>query len=120
MSAQLSQFKLTARRVLWLVVLWQLIAVMLMALGVWPDAVVWVNVGLVAVYLLFAQTFDGLLLLVASIPFFVVVPNHYAATLSSWRLLFVWLFVLWVVRTFIQQQQYIQRIKHFRQIYREA
>jgi O-antigen ligase len=120
MPSFFSKFTPTSRRLLWLLVLWQLIAVMLLALGVWPEWVAWVNVGLTAVYLLFAETFDGLLLLIASIPFFVVVPNPYSAVLASWRLLFVWLFVLWVIRTFVKQRQYIQRIKHFRQIYREA
>jgi len=115
-----SQFAPTSRRVLWLLVLWQLIAVMLMAIGVWPYWVVWVNIGLTAVYMLFAETFDGLLLLVASMPFFVVVPNSYSPSLPSWRLLFIWLFLLWVIRTFVQQKQYLTRIAHFRQLYRQA
>ncbi len=120
MPSFLSKLTLTSRGLLWLLVLWQLIAVMLMGIGVWPYEVAWVNLGLTAIYLLFAETIDGLLLLIVSIPFFIVVPNNYFAGLSSWRLLFIWLFTLWVIRTLFQQKQYIQRIRHFRQIYREA
>jgi hypothetical protein len=64
---------------------WQLISVYLMATGVWPAGVAWVNLVFLIVYILCASTFSGLLLVVASIPFYIVLPQHYSDTLSMWR-----------------------------------
>jgi O-antigen ligase len=114
------QFAITPRRVLWVLVLWQAISVLLMALGVWPEWVVWVNVALCAVFILITDTFEGLLLLIVSIPFFVVLPNRYLPDLPTWRVLFIWLFIMWLIRTFFKQKQYVQKVAHFRQMYREA
>lgn len=114
------KFVFSPQRLLWLLVFWQLIAVLLMALGVWPDWVAWINVGLIALYIIVADTHYGILLLIASIPFFVVVPNPYFASLPSWRLLFIWLFLIWLVRTFFRQKEYLNKITHFRQLYRQA
>lgn len=65
--------------------LWQLISVYLMATGVWPGSVAWANLLLVLAYILLAPAFSGLLLVVASIPFYIVLPQHYSDTLSMWR-----------------------------------
>lgn len=65
--------------------LWQLISVYLMATGVWPASVAWVNLLLILVYILLTSTFNGLLLAVASVPFYIVLPQHYSDTLSMWR-----------------------------------
>jgi O-antigen ligase len=114
------KFAFTSRRVLWLLILWQLIAVMLMALGVWPEWVVWVNLILSVLFVLLVDPFEALLFLIASIPFYVAVPNRYFSALSSWRLLFIWLFVVWIMKAFFRQRQYVQKLLHFRQMYREA
>lgn len=114
------KFVFTPTRLLWLLVLWQLISVLLMALGVWPDYIAWVNVALTAIYIVWFDTHYGLLLLITSIPFFVVVPNAYLDSLPSWRLLFAWLFAVWLVRAIFNQRKYLTKIKHFRQMYREA
>jgi|GEM_PF-793101 len=114
------QFAFTPRRVLWMIVLWQLISVMLMALGVWPDWVVWFNLALCSLYILRSETYEGLLLLIASIPFYVALPVARLQFMPTWRLLFILLFAVWAFRTFLQQRQYFHRLVHFRKLYRES
>jgi O-antigen ligase len=72
-------------RLVLLLLLWQLASVYLMAVGAWPVWVAWVNMLLVVLFILVAPAFFGLLLVVASIPFFVVLPSRYSDTLSMWR-----------------------------------
>ncbi len=108
------------RKILWIIVLWQFISVLLMGLGVWPDNVVWVNVVLIAAFIALTDPFDGLLLVIASIPFYVVIPNPYFASMPMWRILFVWLFIVWAGRTAIRQRDYFQKLIRFRQMYRRA
>jgi O-antigen ligase len=114
------KFVFTTRRILWMLVLWQLVSVLLMALGVWPDWLVWVNLALAALYILGTETYDGLLLLVASIPFFIALPDPRLQFMPTWRILFILLFGVWAARTYLQQRQYFHRLLHFRQLYREA
>lgn len=90
--------KLSPKQVLWILVLYQLISVYLMATGVWPAEVAFVNLGLSAAYILFATPYFGLLFLIVSIPFFITFPNFYSDSMSTWRLLFSWLFVVWVAK----------------------
>jgi O-antigen ligase len=73
------------KKVLFFLIFWQLIAVYLMATAVWPLWVAWVNIALILVFILCTQAFEGLLLAVASIAFYVVLPQHYSDTLSMWR-----------------------------------
>lgn len=65
--------------------LWQLLSVYLMATGVWPASVAWLNLVLLLGYIILSPAFSGLLLVVASIPFYIVLPQPYSDTLSMWR-----------------------------------
>jgi O-antigen ligase len=109
-----------ARGALWLLVLWQLISTLLMALGVWPGEAAWLNFALVALFIGVVDSFLGTLLLIVSIPFFVVLPNSFMPSLPSWRLLFIWLFAVWFVRTAFAQRQYLGKALYFRQLYQDA
>lgn len=66
--------------------LWQLVSIYLIVIGSWPMWVVWLNTALVVSYILFASAFNGLLLVVTSMAFYVVLPQHYSDTLNMWRL----------------------------------
>ncbi len=94
----LKQIKIN--HVLYALVLWQTISVYLMAVGVWPTWVAWINTGLIAVFILFAEPYQSLRLVLVSIPFYVALPNRYADSLTMWRPLVAWLFVVWVTKTF--------------------
>lgn len=78
--------------------IWQFFSVLLMALGVWPVWVVWLNLVLSAAYLAYYPVYYGLIFLIVNFAFFVSLPLHFADSLSMWRVLFVWLFVVWLVR----------------------
>ncbi len=105
----------TVERFIWLVVLWQLISVLLMALGVWPYLVAWVNFGLLAIGIVCMRSFEALLLFIISIPFYVVLPNPYFDSLSMWRPLAGVLFVSWLVRSYFAQRQYLTKVFWVRQ-----
>lgn len=100
----------TTERVIWFLVLWQLISVLLMALGVWPQSIAWLSFGLLSVVILFIRPFDALLLFVISMPFYVVLPNPYFDSLSMWRPLVIVLFVSWVMRLYVMHHQYLVKI----------
>ncbi|MCC7356558.1 MAG: O-antigen ligase family protein [Candidatus Doudnabacteria bacterium] len=108
MNKFIAQF--TTERVIWLLVLWQLISVLLMALGVWPQSMAWLTFGLLSVVILFIRPFDGLLLFIISMPFYVVLPNPYFDSLSMWRPLAVVLFVSWVMRLYVVHHQYFLKV----------
>jgi O-antigen ligase len=86
--------------------LWQLISTGLMATGVWPEWVSWVNFGLLSLYILFSDSFDGLLVTLVSLPFMVVLPNQYIEGLPAWRLVLVWLGMVWFAKKFIIKKDY--------------
>lgn len=73
--------------------LWQLVSVYLMATGVWPGGVAWLNLVLLLGYIIVSPAFSGLLLVVASIPFYIVLPQPYSDTLSLWRPIVAGLFL---------------------------
>jgi O-antigen ligase len=78
-----------------------------MAVGIWPDWVVWLNLAVAAVFLVLADSFDGLLFLIISIPFYVAVPNPKFDSLSSWRILFAVFFLKWFAEEIIVKKQKI-------------
>lgn len=80
-----------------LFVVWQLCAVLLVTVGYWPPEVAWVTFLLTVAFIAVFDPRDSVNLLVASLSFFVVLPNTRSETLSSWRLLFLILFVRWLV-----------------------
>jgi hypothetical protein len=93
--------KLSGKKIIWILLLWQFISVGLMSVGVWPQEVAWFNLSLLLVFLLFGSVFEALVLFLVSIPFFVVLPNPYLTTLSTWRLLSIALFTIFVVKFFL-------------------
>lgn len=88
----------TPKYIVLLLVIWQFFSVLLMAIGYWPYEVVWLNAALGLLFVLFADTYHVLLLLIASIPFYVAMPNARFDALSVWRIWFVTAFLVWVFR----------------------
>lgn len=91
--------KLSVKHILWGVILFEVITAYLVGVGVWPQTVAWLSLGLVAIFILAADPFESLLLSIASIPFYLVLPNPYFDSFSTWRLVFAWLFGIWVLKT---------------------
>jgi hypothetical protein len=87
---------------LWLLLVWQAVSVYLMSVGVWSPNLVWITITACALYILVVSPYDTALLLIASIPFYVAVPNHFSDSLSSWRILFAWAFVVWLAKYAIE------------------
>ncbi len=78
--------------------LWQFFSVLMISAFNWPEEIIWLNLILLSLFIIFFDVFDSLILLIVSIPFFVVLPNQYFETLSMWRVLFALLFVVWFVK----------------------
>lgn len=77
---------------------WQYISILGMALMNWPQSLVWLNLGLLTAFIFLSPVYESLLLLVLSIPFYVVIPNARFESLPMWRVLFAILFAVWLVR----------------------
>lgn len=97
------KMKISVRHILWLVVIFEVITAYLVAVGAWPQTATWFSLGAVAIFILLADPFEALLLTIVSIPFYLVLPNHYSDSLSAWRLVFAWLFMVWFGKTLFQQ-----------------
>lgn len=69
-----------------------------MAILGWPTSLVWLNLGLLLSFIVLCPVYESLLLMVLSIPFFVVIPNARFDSLSMWRVLYLALFLVWLVR----------------------
>ncbi len=76
-----------------LLVLGQLILVYLLAIGVLPAWAVLVQVVVLAGFVLLLPSAYGLRVFVVSVPFYLVLPQQYSNTLSTWRPLVALLFV---------------------------
>ncbi|HYV33716.1 MAG TPA: hypothetical protein VE973_02615, partial [Candidatus Limnocylindria bacterium] len=77
---------------------WQYLSVAGMALLNWPNYLVWLNLGLLLAFIALCPVFESLLLLILSIPFSVALPNSHFDSLPMWRVLYLALFVVWLVR----------------------
>ncbi len=88
------------KTIIWLLVLWQIISVYLISIGVWPGSVVFISVALCAIFIINFDSFESTLLLVASLPFYIIVPNPYFETLTSLRVLYAWLFVVFLLKNY--------------------
>lgn len=97
--------KITQRHILWGVLLFEAVTAYLVAVGAWPQAAAWFSVAVVAFFILLASPLEALVLSIASIPFYLVVPNPYFDALPAWRLVFLWLFAVWLAKS---------AIKHYR------
>jgi O-antigen ligase len=96
---------MTVRKIIFLFVLWQLIATYLIISGIFSPAVIWVNLGISILFILLADPYESALLLILSIPFYVVLPNSRFDTFATWRVLFAVLFLNWFVRLSIKRQK---------------
>lgn len=102
-------FKITVHKIIAVLVFWQFVSVGLMAVGTWPPEVAIVNAALLALFILFAEPFHSLLLLILSIPFFVILPNPLLVNLPMWRPLFGLLFAVWLIRLLIKQRAWLRK-----------
>lgn len=91
---------LKPRTIIWLLVLWQVVSVYLISIGVWPSSLVYVSVALCAIFIIIFDSFESSLLLVVSLPFYIIVSNPYFETLTSLRVLYAWLFIVWFVKNY--------------------
>ncbi len=112
--------KITIRKIIWLLVIWQAVSVALMAVGTWPDYIALVNLALLALFILIARPYYSVLLLTLSIPFSIIFPNPYFNALPMWRPLFVLLFAVWLIRLLISQRQYLRKMFALRRWYEES
>ncbi|MBI3231578.1 MAG: hypothetical protein HYZ51_00670 [Candidatus Doudnabacteria bacterium] len=77
---------------------WQGFSVFMIGIFNWPTWVIWLNLVLFLLFILAADVYKSVLLLLLLLPFYVVLPNAYFDTLSIWRPLFVMLFAVWFYR----------------------
>lgn len=77
---------------------WQYISIAGMAILNWPYSLVWLNLGLLVGFILLCPIYESLLLLILSIPFYVVVPNGRFDSLPMWRILYFVLFLVWFIK----------------------
>jgi len=78
--------------------IWQYFSIAGIALLNWPNSLVWLNLGLLLAFVILCPVYESLLLLILSIPFYVVIPNSRFDSLSMWRVLFLVLFLVWFIR----------------------
>lgn len=102
-------FKITIQKITWALVLWQFISVGLMAVGTWPGEVAVINTALLGIFILLASPFRSVLLVILSIPFYVILPNPVLANLPMWRPLLVLLFVVWALHLLVNQRTRLLR-----------
>ena len=107
---KIGTFKLTTKTIIGLIAFWQFISVGLMAVGTWPPQVAVINFGLIVGFILLAKPYYSLLLAVLSIPFYIILPNPILANLPMWRVVFAWLFVVWLVHLLIMQRHWLMRV----------
>ncbi len=102
--------KPTIHKVIALLVLWQAISVGLMAVGTWPIQVAIINTALLGLFILAAKPYYSMLLLILSIPFYIIVPNDVIPNIPMWRVLFAWAFIVWLIHLMINQRQWLMRV----------
>lgn len=79
-------------------VVWQYLSIACIALLNWPISLVWLNLGLILGFILLCPVYESLLLVILSIPFYVVLPNTKLESFSMWRVIFLVLFFAWFVK----------------------
>ncbi len=78
--------------------IWQYFCIAGIALLNWPDFLIWLNLGLLLAFIVICPIFESLLLLILSIPFYVALPNTRFDSFPMWRVLYLALFIVWLVR----------------------
>ena len=91
--------KVEAKKIIWLLAIWQFFSIFMLAVGNWPSYVVWVNLVLLLVAMVFLTVFDSILLLIISIPFYLALPNQRFDSLSMWRILFAFLLIVFLFKS---------------------
>lgn len=104
-----------ANQIIIALTLWQFISVGLMAVGTWPARVALFNTLLLTLFILLAKPFYSVLLLIISIPFFVIMPNPIVANIPMWRFLFALLFTVWFVQLLVSQRAWLEKMFSFKQ-----
>ncbi len=84
-----------------LIILWQLISIGLLATGVWPFLVVWINLAIIAAAIVVLPKADALGLFLLSLPFMVVIPEGIVPNMPMWRPLSAWLISVVAVKYLI-------------------
>ncbi len=78
--------------------IWQYFSILGISLLNWPNFLVWLNLGLLLGFILLSPIYESLLLLILAIPFSVALPNARFDSLPMWRVLYIVLFVVWLVK----------------------
>lgn len=103
-------------RAIVILVTWQFVSVALMAVGTWPNSIAIINTVLLGLFILVAKPYYSTLLLILSIPFYVVLPNPVVANLPMWRVLFALLFVVWLIHLLINQKLWLLKLFSFQKL----
>src|SRR5436190_1159830 len=77
---------------------WQYISIAGMTLLNWPSYFVWLNLGLLLAFVILCPVYESLLLLILAIPFSVTIPNSTFDSFPMWRILYLALFLVWIIR----------------------
>lgn len=104
------------RYIFWGVLLFEGITAYLVGVGVWPQMAVWFSLGALSLFLLLASPLEALKLTIASIPFYLVLPNPYFDSFSAWRIAFLLLFIVWAVKQLWINYKEGDTIKFFREV----
>ena len=78
--------------------IWQYFAVAGIAVLNWPNYLIWVNLGLLLAFIFICPVYESLLLLILSMPFSVALPNVRFDSFPMWRILFLALFLVWLIK----------------------
>ena len=77
---------------------WQYFSVAGMAILNWPHYLIWLNLGMLLAFIILCPIYESLLLLILSIPFSVALPNSALDSMPMWRILYLALFLVWLIR----------------------
>jgi hypothetical protein len=69
-----------------------------MAVLDWPHYLIWLNLGMLLAFIILCPIYESLLLLILSIPFSVALPNSALDSMPMWRILYLALFLVWLIR----------------------
>lgn len=78
--------------------IWQYLSILGVAMLGLSNLIIWVNLVFFIIFILLAPVYESLLLLIISIPFYVTLPNARYDSFSIWRVIFLFLFLVWFIR----------------------
>ncbi len=87
--------KFFVRYIFWVILSVQAITAYLVSVGAWPQTMAWFALAALCLFIIGASPLKALQLTIASIPFYLVLPNQYFDSFSSWRIAFAFLFLVW-------------------------